>query len=156
MENPDLVFHEIGDSQILTRSRLAECDSRQTIQARSNHPDRVVSPYRGLPVNMQPVVLTSSGPVCNEVQQQNASVCVTNNKPPSMDSTFTHSALEGSVPLCLSTGSHFWQVVEKLQDYPCKRIIPIAPEWLIMHWFWDLVGARSHCVCPSCPSCPIC
>ena len=68
-ENPDLVFHETGDTQSLTHSRLTECDSRQTIQTRPDHPDRVVSPFRVLQVNMQLVALTSSGPVCNEVHQ---------------------------------------------------------------------------------------
>ena len=31
------------------------------------------------------------------------------------------------------------KVVEKLQDYPCNRIILIAPGWPNMPWFWDLV-----------------
>ena len=32
------------------------------------------------------------------------------------------------------------KVVEKLQDYPCNRIILIAPGWTNMPWFWDLVA----------------
>ena len=32
------------------------------------------------------------------------------------------------------------KVVEKLQDYPCNRIILIAPGWPNMPWFWDLVA----------------
>ena len=43
VENPDLVLKETGDSQSLTYSRLAECYSRQAIQARPEHPDRMVS-----------------------------------------------------------------------------------------------------------------
>ena len=31
-ENPDLVFQETGESQAGTHSRLAKCDSRQTIR----------------------------------------------------------------------------------------------------------------------------
>ena len=31
------------------------------------------------------------------------------------------------------------KVLEKFQDYLCKRIIPIAPGWATMPWFWDLV-----------------
>ena len=38
-----------------THSRLAECGSGQAIQARADHPNRVVSPSRGLPLNLQQV-----------------------------------------------------------------------------------------------------
>ena len=33
----------------------------------------------------------------------------------------------GSGPICLPTGSHLGQVVEKLQHYPCRGITLIAP-----------------------------
>ena len=36
------------------------------------------------------------------------------------------------------------KVVEKLQDYPCNRIILIAPRWPNMAWFWDLVAMSSQ------------
>ena len=36
------------------------------------------------------------------------------------------------------------KVVEKLQDSPCKRIILIAPGWLNMPWFWNLVTMSSQ------------
>ena len=38
-----------------THSRPAERGSRRAIQARTDHPNRVVSPSRGLPLNMQQV-----------------------------------------------------------------------------------------------------
>ena len=41
----------------LTHSRPAECGSGQAIQARPDHPNRVVSPSRGLPLNLQQVAL---------------------------------------------------------------------------------------------------
>ena len=45
------------------------------------------------------------------------------------------------------------KVVEKLQDYPCNRIILIAPAWPNMPWFWDLVAMSSQI--PLClPSIP--
>ena len=45
------------------------------------------------------------------------------------------------------------KVVEKLQDYPCNRIILIAPGWPNMPWFWDLVAMSSQI--PLClPSIP--
>ena len=58
VENPDLMFQKTGYSQSSTHSKPAECGSRQAIQARPDHPDRVVFPFRGLPVNMQQVVPT--------------------------------------------------------------------------------------------------
>ena len=36
------------------------------------------------------------------------------------------------------------KVVEKLQDYPCNRIILIAPGWPSIPWFWDLVAMSSQ------------
>ena len=36
------------------------------------------------------------------------------------------------------------KVVEKLQDYPCNRIILIAPGWPNMPWFWDPVAMSTQ------------
>ena len=36
------------------------------------------------------------------------------------------------------------KMVEKLQNYPCNRIILIAPGWPNMPWFWDLVAMSSQ------------
>ena len=52
MENHDLVLLETGNSQVPTHPRLAEC-GRQAIQARPDLSNRVVSPSRGLPDDMQ-------------------------------------------------------------------------------------------------------
>ena len=46
----------------------------------------------------------------------------------------------GSGRIRLATSGHIGQMVEKLQDSPCKRIILIAPGWPNMPWFWDLVA----------------
>ena len=77
VENLHLLFQETSDSKSLTHSRPAECSSRQTIQARPDHPDRVVSPSRGLLDNMQQVAPAQNRPICHEVQQQVTTVCVT-------------------------------------------------------------------------------
>ena len=55
--NLDLVYQKTSDSQSPTYSRPAECGSRQAIQARPDHPDRVVSSSRGFPNNMQQIYL---------------------------------------------------------------------------------------------------
>ena len=59
VENPDLVLQQAGDSQSSTHSRPAKCGSTQATQARSNNPNRVVSPYRGLPVDMHQMASTT-------------------------------------------------------------------------------------------------
>ena len=55
MENLDLVHQKSSNSQSPTYSRPAKCGSRQAIQARPDHPNRVVSPSGCLPSNMQQV-----------------------------------------------------------------------------------------------------
>ena len=57
------------NSQNLTHSRPAECQSRQAIQAKPDHPDKMDSPSRGLLGNMLQVAPASRGPVCHQVQQ---------------------------------------------------------------------------------------
>ena len=126
VENLDRVYQETSDSQSPTHSSLAECGSRQAIQARPHHPNRVVSPSIGLPNYMQQVVSATDRSVCHEFQQQVASVCVTGTGSPGHSIGCTQSAMGGSGHIHLPTSSHIGQVVEKLQDSPCKRIILIA------------------------------
>ena len=57
LENLDLVHQKSSNSQSPTHSRPAKCGSRQAIQARPDHPNRVGSPSGGLPSNMQQVAL---------------------------------------------------------------------------------------------------
>ena len=64
VENPDLMLQEAGDSQGPTHFRPCDFDSRETIQARPDHPNRIVSPSRGLPVDIHQVAPSSSRPVC--------------------------------------------------------------------------------------------
>ena len=65
-----------------THSRPAECGSGQGIQARPDHPNRVVSTSRRLPPNMQQVAPAQNRLNCHEVQKQVASVCVTGTGSP--------------------------------------------------------------------------
>ena len=76
VENLDLVFPTSSDFNSLTHPRQAKCDSRQVIKTGSNHPDRVVSPSRSFSRGVQQMASTSNRPICHEVQQQVASVCV--------------------------------------------------------------------------------
>ena len=109
VENPDLVFQETGNPQSSTHPRPAECDSRQTIPTRPNHSNQMVPSPRGLPSHMLPVAPALSGPVCHQVQQQTATVCVTGSRPPGMGSGCTQSVLGRYGPICLPTSSHLGQ-----------------------------------------------
>ena len=51
---------------------------------------------------------------------------------------------EGLDPYAFLPAAILGKVVEKLQDYPCSRIILIAPGWPNMPWFWDLVENSSQ------------
>ena len=109
MENPDLVYQEAGNPQSSTHPRPVECDSRQAIQTGGNHSNRMVPPPRGLQSNMLQVAPAPSGPVCHQVQQQTASLCLTGPRPPSLGSGRPQSELGGSGPVCLPTSSHLGQ-----------------------------------------------
>ena len=47
-------------------------------------------------------------------------------------------------PYAFQPAAILGKVMEKLQDYPCWRIILIAPGWPNMPWFWDLVTMSSQ------------
>ena len=143
MENLDLVRQKSSNSKSLTHSRPAECGHRQAIQARPDHPNRVVSPSGGLPSNMQQVAPASSRPICHEVQQQVALVCVTGTGSPGHSSGCAQSAMVGSGSIHLPTISHIGQSGD-VAELPYKRIILIAPGWPIMPWFWDPVAMSSQ------------
>ena len=116
VKNLDLVHKETSDSQSPTHPRLAERGSRQAIQARPDHPNRVVSPSRGFPGNMQQVPQTSNRPVCHEIQQKVASICVTGTGSPGYSSGCTQSAMGGSGP----TSSHLGQSGGKVTGHPMQ------------------------------------
>ena len=93
------------------------------------------SPSRGFLVDVHQVAPTLNRPLCNEVQQQVAPVCVTSSRQPSLGSRCTHLSWE-----------HLDHYAFKpvAMDYPCWRIILIAPGWPNKPWFWDLVVRSSQ------------
>ena len=121
VENPDLVYQETGNPQSLTHPRPTECDSRQTIQTRPDHSNKMVPSPRGLPSHILPVAPAPSGLVCHQVQQQTATVCVTGSRPPGMDSGCTQSVLGRSGPICLPTSSHLGQSAGEVAGLPMQQ-----------------------------------
>ena len=120
-------------TQSSIHSRLAG-GSRQAIQAKPDHPNRVVSPSRGLPNNMQQVAPAQNRSVCHEVQQQVASLSTVPD--PLATAVDALSLPWEDLGACtFPPAAILGKVVEKLQDSPCKRIILIDPGWPNMPWF---------------------
>ena len=144
MENSDLVYQETGYSQSSIYPRrlnvIADKLSRlgQTIQTEWS---------------LSPDVFQA---ICHRWHQPTGDLFATrfNNKLPQFVSpvpdpqTWAVDALslswEGLDPYAFPPAAILGKVVEKLQDYPCNRIILIAPEWPNMPWFWDLVEMSSQ------------
>ena len=121
VENLDLVFPATSNSQSSTHSRPLKCDSRQTVQAGSNHPDRVVPPSGSLPTDMHPVAPASNRPVCHEVQPQITSVCLSGTGLPGSSGRCTHSAVGGPGCIRLSTDSHIGQSGGEASGLPVQE-----------------------------------
>ena len=121
VENPDLVCQETGNSQGSTHPRSAECDSRQTIQTRPDHSNRMVPSPRGLPSHMLPVAPAPSLPVCHQVQQLTTTVCVTGSRSTGLGNGCIQSVLGRSLPICLPTNSHLGQSGGEVAGLPMQR-----------------------------------
>ena len=85
--------------------------------------------------------------ICSRWHQPQVDLFATrfNNKPPQAWAVDALSlSWENLDPYAFPPAAILGKVVEKLQDYPCSRIILIAPGWPNMHWFWDLVALSSQ------------
>ena len=109
---------------LTSHPRPAECDSRQAIQTGPDHSNRVVTSSRSVQSYMLPVAPASSRSVCNQVQQQTATVCVTGPRPPGMGSGCTQPFLGGPGPICFSTSSHLVQSGGKVTGLPLQQDNP--------------------------------
>ena len=70
---------------------------------------------------MQQVALASNRPICNEVQQQVASICVTGTGSPGHSSECTQSAMGGSGRICLPISSHLGQSGGEVAGLPMQE-----------------------------------
>ena len=59
--------------------------------------------------------------VCHEVQQQDASICVTSTGSPGLSSGCTHSTMGGSGRICLPTNSHLGQSGGEITGHPMQE-----------------------------------
>ena len=138
-----MVYQTSSNTQSPAHSGLAKHGSRQAIPIRSDHSNRVVPPSRGFPSYMQQVAPASDRPVCHEVQQQVASVCITVTGSPGHSSGCTQSAMGGSGRVRLLTSSHLGQNGGEVAGLPMQENHSdcSGPN---MPWFWDLVTMSSQ------------
>ena len=121
VENLDLVFPATNDPKSPTYPWPTKCDSRQTIQAKSDHPNRMVPPsghFSGLVQKMAPA---SDRPICHEVQQQVTSVCVSSAGHSGSSSGRTHPAMGGSGCIRLPTDRHIGQSGGEVTRLPVQE-----------------------------------
>ena len=135
----NLVYQQAGHSQSLTHSRPAECGSRQTIQARLGQ-----FKQSGLSFQRSSRQYVTGGTNLKKVQ--NKLHQFVSPVPDSLAWAVDALSLPWADldPYAFQPAAILGKVVEKLKDYPCRRIILIAPGWPNMPWFWDLVALFSQ------------
>ena len=121
VENSYLVQQQPGGPTSQTYTWETQCHSRQTLQTRSDHPDRVVSPPRCVSGDMLQVAPSYSGPVCHQIQQQTVSVCVPSSRPTGLGSGCPQPVLGPLGPLCISTSSHLGQSGGEADGQPLQQ-----------------------------------
>ena len=121
VENLNLVYQEPSDTQSPTHPRPSECGSRQVIQDRPDHSNRVVPSARDFPGNLPRMASTTNRLICYEIQQQAASICVPSTGSPSHGSGCTQSAMGGSGRIRLPTNSHLGQSGGEVAGHPMHK-----------------------------------
>ena len=121
VENTVLVYQAASNPQGTSHPRPAERDSRQAIQAWPDHSNRVVTSSRSVSSCMLQVAPATSGPVCHQVQQQTATVCITGTRPPGLGSGCTQPLLGGPGPIRLPTSSHLGQSGGEAPGLPLQQ-----------------------------------
>ena len=153
VENSVLVHQAASNPQGTSHPRLAEHDSRQAIQAWPDHSNRVVTSSSSVPSCMFKVASATSGPVATRFNNKLPQFVSPVPDPQAWAVDAFSLSWEDLDPYAFPPAAILGKVVKKLQDYPCNRIILIAPGWPNMPWFWDLVAMSSQI--PLClPSIP--
>ena len=107
-----------------------QTNRRTSIQTWPDHSNRVVTSSSSIPScmhTMHKVAPATSGPVCHQIQQQTAPVCVTGARPPGLGSRCTQSLLGGPGPIRLPTGSHLGQSGGEAPGLPLQQNNPDCP-----------------------------
>ena len=121
VENLDLVFPASSDPKSPTYPWPFKCNSRQAIQAKPDHPNRMVPPSGHFPRLVQKMAPAPDRPVCHEVQQQVTSVCVSSAGHSGSSSGRTHPAMGGSRCIRLPTDRHIGQSGGEVTRLPVQE-----------------------------------
>ena len=121
VENLDLVFPATSDPKSPTYPWPIKCNSRQAIQAKPDHPSRMVPPSGHFPRLVQKMAPASDRPVCHKVQQQVTSVCVSSAGHSGSSSGRTHPAMGGSRCIRLPTDRHIGQSGGEVTRLPVQE-----------------------------------
>ena len=108
LENLNLVLPATSNAKSPTYPRAPKCDSRQTIQAGSDHPNRMVPPSV-FSADLQHMVSVSDRSICHEVQPQVTSVCLSSTGLPGCSSGCTYPAMGRSGRIRLPSDRHIGQ-----------------------------------------------
>ena len=127
VENLDMVFPKTSDSKSPAYPRPSKCDSRQTIQAGSDHPNRVVPPSGSLSTNMQSMAPASNRSICHEIQPQVTSVCLSSTGLPGCSSGCSYPAMGRSGCIRLPTDCHIGQSGGETTGLPVQETHPDCP-----------------------------
>ena len=127
LENYNLVHQEAGDPQGTTHPTQAECSSRQAIQAGPDHSNQMVPSPRSFPSDLRQMAPATDRPVCYEVQQQVASLCVSNTGSPSCGSGCTQSTMGGYGRIRLPSDSHSGQGGKETTGHPLHEVHSHCP-----------------------------
>ena len=115
------MYQETSNSQSLTHSRPAECGSRQTIQARPDHSNRVVSPSRSFQAICSRWHRPQIDLFATRFNNKLSFNCLTGSGSPSYSSGCTQSSMGGSGHVCLSTSSHLGQSGGEVAGHPIQE-----------------------------------
>ena len=144
VDNLDMVLPAASDAKSATHPRPLKCNSRQTVQTGSDHPDRVVPTSRSLSSDLQPMAPAPDRSICHEVQQQVTSVCLSSTGLPSCSSGRTYSAMGGSGCICLPTDRHIGQSGGENTGQPLQENHSNCPGLAQHALVWDLVTMSSQ------------
>ena len=127
MENHDLVHQETSNSKGPTHSRPLKCSGRQTVQIRTDHPNRMVPPSRGFSSLVRQVAPASNRYLCYEIQQQVAPVCITCSRSHGHCSGCTQFVMGKSGRIRLPTDSHIGQSGGEVAGLPIPKVDHYCP-----------------------------
>ena len=127
-ENLDLVYQPPDNAKSPAHPRPPKCDSRQAIQAGSDHSNRVVPPSGSFSTNMQSMAPASNRPICHEIQPQVTSVCLSSTGLPGCSSGCTYSAMGRSGCIRLPTDRHIGQSGGEATGLPVQENHSDCPE----------------------------